>query len=208
MNQRLTILIFILSGFFTSCHQVGGKLQDDLPKAYFEGTYKFSEFESMTIGTWFFSDSACLLFKRKDADNEFIASSGFVRKSKDLYAFDAGNEGRLVFRYVNHQIEVLTNEGEPINRNSKFLLSRTGNYPDSMHVFSSNVWFSESDPGFIAFCTSGIRMKYQKNQTDTIREISGKAFQAQLSVLPDEGIQSPELQIIHIVQELNLENCK
>jgi hypothetical protein len=208
MNQKHIILFLILSGFFSACQNTGKSEQNGMTRAYYEGTYRFSEFESMTVGTWIVGDSACLLLKKKDADSEYNASSGFIRKLGELYVMDAGNEGRLVFKYKDHQIEVLNNEGEPISRDSKFLLSITGDYPDSKHLFSAKVWFPESEPGFISFCQSGIRMKIQKSESDPILEVSDKAFQVQLSVLQDDSIQSPKLQVKRIVQELNPEICK
>jgi hypothetical protein len=210
MNQKIVIFILILSGVFSACQNTGKSEQNELPLAYFEGTYRFSEFESMTIGTWFVADSSCMLLKRKDADKEFNASSGFVRKSGDLYILDAGNEGRLVFRYENQQLEILNNEGEPISRDSKFILSKIGKCPDPNQVFSTQVWFPGSDPGVITFCPSNIRMKFQYEQMDTIQQISAnnKVFEAQLSVIQDDMSQTLQLKLIRIKQELNVENCK
>ncbi|MFZ4464514.1 MAG: hypothetical protein ACOYN5_11750, partial [Bacteroidales bacterium] len=133
-----------------------------------------------------------------------------VRKSGDLYILDAGNEGRLVFRYENQQLEILNNEGEPISRDSKFILSKTGKCPDPNQVFSTQVWFPGSEQGVIVFCPSNIRMKFQYEQMDTIQHISAnnKVFEAQLSVIQDDMKLTPQLKLIRIKQELNFENCK
>lgn len=209
MNKYLLFLIFILSGILSACQNKVKSDQNLLNHAYFEGTYRFSDFESMTVGAWFLEDSVCLLFKKIDAEQEYKVTSGYYKMSKGLYVVDAGNEGRLVFRCDNLQLEVMNNEGEPIGRNAKFILSKNGESPDPKLIFSAQVSFSDTEQNVLSICPSAYKMHYQFEQSDANQQIldENKVYLVQLSVLQNSLTQIPQLKFIRIVKELSTESC-
>jgi uncharacterized lipoprotein NlpE involved in copper resistance len=91
---------------------------------FFSGSYVFSDMESMHTAVMLLPDSLFLLLRRVNDEPRWQANAGNWSLQKDHLLLDGGNESRLLAKWTGSNLEVLSNSGEPIFKQEKFVLAQ------------------------------------------------------------------------------------
>jgi uncharacterized lipoprotein NlpE involved in copper resistance len=123
---------------------------------FFSGSYVFSEMESMHTTVMLLPDSLFILLKRVNDEPQWQANAGNWRIQKDQLLLDGGNESRLLAKWTGDNLEVLSNSGEPIFKEEKFVLAQIPS--DSATKLNFELtgayrWFA--DVASMRFCNAG-----------------------------------------------------
>jgi len=160
MKKQSPFVLLILVLTFSSCIQQANQKNTaqtpfviDEQGMFFSGSYVFSEIESMHTAVMLLPDSLFLLLRRVNDEARWQADAGNWRLQKDQLLLDGGNKSRLLARWNGSQLEVLSNSGEPVFKEEKFMLSQIT--PDSASKLSFEItgayrWFA--DAASMRFC--------------------------------------------------------
>jgi uncharacterized lipoprotein NlpE involved in copper resistance len=185
------LLVFLLS--FSSCMQQTNQENNtqtpfviEEQGMFFSGSYVFSEMESMHTAVMLLPDSLFLLLRRVNDEPRWQANAGNWRLQKDQLLLDGGNESRLLARQTGSQLEVLSNSGEPIFKEEKFMLSQITS--DSAAKFNFEItgayrWFA--DAASMRFCNAGRQLPVLMVEAN--REVE-RAFLAHRDLTGNDGL--------------------
>ncbi|HPE43354.1 MAG TPA: hypothetical protein PKV88_04675, partial [Bacteroidales bacterium] len=157
--MKTTLLLFAALFFLnTSCVQQSSKQETTSFKFngsghFFSGSYIFSEQESMHTAVMLLPDSLFLLLKRVNDEKQWQANAGNWRIENEKLLLDGGNHSRLLARWTGKQLEVLSNSGEPIFKEEKFLLTEiTTDSATKLHFEITGAYRWLADAASISFC--------------------------------------------------------
>jgi len=157
--MKTTLLLFAALFFLnTSCVQQSSKQETTNFKFngsghFFSGSYIFSEQESMHTAVMLLPDSLFLLLKRINDEKQWQANAGNWRIENEKLLLDGGNHSRLLARWTGKQLEVLSNSGEPIFKEEKFLLTEiTTDSATKLHFEITGAYRWLADAASISFC--------------------------------------------------------
>ncbi len=208
--MKKSIGIFVVLCLCLSC--INTPSQQSVP-AYYSGTYVFSQFESMTLGVWLRADSSFIMVKKADNDSLFSGTAGKWNRKGDIIQLNSGNEGRLVAKYADGQLEVMNNEGEPISRESKFMLAKvSGILPDDLRFSAKAKLISVGENGLaFQFCNLDLPWKVSDEHAEIVHSmhkstVSGDYFEWLIVIEPDNG-SGNKVRIISISSQTAWDDC-
>ncbi len=154
MKKLSPFLFLVLLLSLTSCVQQSSENNStqtpfvfDGQGMFFSGSYVFSEMESMHTTVMLLPDSLFLLLRRVNDEPRWQADAGNWSFQNDQLLLDGGNDSRLLAKWTGSHLEVLSNSGEPIFKDEKFVLAQIPS--DSAAKLSFEVtgayrWFADA----------------------------------------------------------------
>lgn len=133
----------------------------------FEGTYVFSEAESMASTVFLLPDSLFFILKKVDDDAVWEANTGVWKIIKGQLLLDGGNDSRLVARKTSEGLEVLNNAGEPVMKDEKFILKQQPINTLGEYEFRLTAAYSYfADAALMHFCDSPKAVQVQQTKAN------------------------------------------
>lgn len=118
----VNVLVMLVLTACSGGKHTAEKFDISLYPAVFAGEIAFSEAESMRTVAVIFADSVALIMKSVNADSSWKGHFGSWKVNQNHLVIDAGDEARLVLGSIKEGVEVLNNDGEPIEKPYKFIL--------------------------------------------------------------------------------------
>jgi len=160
MKTFSVIAFLFLATAFISCshhtsNQTNTGFKSNDTAHFFSGSYYFSETESMHTVVMLLPDSLYLILKRVNDQVQWQANAGNWSFQNDQLLLDGGNQSRLLAKWTENHLEVLSNSGDPILKDEKFQLSEIT--ADSASKLSFSIpgayrWFA--DAASMRFCNA------------------------------------------------------